>query len=77
VTIASRPRRPPPRRRRWPRILLVVLALAAAFVVGIGLGEALHDNPNAGGTQTVVRTLRPLPLVPVAQNTVTVTVTTR
>ncbi len=77
MTIAPRPRRPPPRRRRWPRILLVVLALAAAFVVGIGLGEALHDNPNAGGSQTVVRTLRPLPLVPVAQNTVTVTVTTR
>ena len=45
-----------------------------AFVVGIGLGEALHDNPNPGGTQTVVRTLHPLPLVPVAQNTVTVTV---
>jgi hypothetical protein len=77
VTIAPRPRRPPPRRRRWPRILLLVVALAAAFVAGIGLGEALHDNPDAGGTQTVVRTLRPLPLVPVAQNTVTVTVTRR
>jgi hypothetical protein len=47
-----------------------------AFVVGIGLGEALHDNPKPGGTQTLVRTLHPLPLVPVAQNTVTVTVTT-
>ena len=77
MTIAPRPRRPPPRRRRWPRILLLVLALAAVFVAGIGLGEALHDNPNAGGTQTVVRTLRPLPLVPVARDTVTVTITRR
>ena len=55
----------------------MVLALLAAFVVGVGLGEALHDNPKPGGTQTVVRTLHPLPLVPVAQNTVTVTVTNR
>jgi hypothetical protein len=77
VTVASRPRRPPPRRRRWPRVLLLVLALVIAFVVGIGLGEALHDNPDPGGTQTVVRTLHPLPLVPVARNTVTVTVTKR
>jgi hypothetical protein len=46
------------------------------FLAGVGLGEALHDNPNPGGTQTVVRTLHPLPLVPVAQNTVTVTVST-
>ncbi len=58
-------------------MLLLVLALLAAFLVGIGLGEALHDNPKPGGTQTLVRTLHPLPLVPVAQNTVTVTVTKR
>jgi hypothetical protein len=77
VTVAPRPRRPPPRRRSWPRVLLIVLALVAAFVVGVGLGEALHDNPKPGGTQTLVRTLHPLPLVPVAQNTVTVTVTKR
>ena len=42
---------------------------------GVGLGEALHDNPDTSGTQTLVRTLHPLPLVPVAHNTVTVTVT--
>ncbi len=71
-----RPRRPPP-RRRWPRVLAVVLGLAVAVVVGVALGEALHDNPTPGGTQTIVRTLRPLPLVPVARNTVTVTVTTK
>jgi hypothetical protein len=43
------------------------------LAIGVGLGEALHDNPKPGGSQTIVRTLRPLPLVPVARNTVTVT----
>ncbi len=70
---AVRPRRARP-RRRWPRRVAVVLAIVLAFLAGVGLGEALHDNPNPGGTQTVVRTLHPLPLVPVAENTVTVTV---
>ncbi len=72
---AVRARRPPRRRRRG-RWTLVFLALVLAFIVGIGLGEALHDNPKPGGTQTLVRTLHPLPLVPVAGNTVTVTVPT-
>ena len=62
----------PPRRRRW-RPFLILLALAVAFVGGVGLGEALHDKPDAGGAQTLIRTLRPLALVPVAHNTVTVT----
>jgi hypothetical protein len=70
----TRPRRPPPRRRRWPRTVAILLGLAVAFVIGVGLGEALHDNPKAGGSQTLVRTLRPLALVPVARDTVTVTV---
>jgi hypothetical protein len=56
-------------------VVAIVLGLAVAFVLGIGLGESLHDNPRPGGAQTLVRTLKPLPLVPVAQNTVTVTVT--
>jgi len=54
--------RPRPRRRRrrgWRRLLLLV-PLGVVFVAGIGLGEALHDNPSAGGSQTVVRTLKPL-----------------
>jgi hypothetical protein len=46
-----------------------------AFLLGLGLGEALNDRPPAGGTRTLERTLRPLPLVPVARSTVTVTVT--
>ena len=55
------------------RIVLAAVAVAAVFVVGIAVGEALHDNPKPGGTQTLVRTLRPLPLVPAARETVTVT----
>ena len=42
------------------------------FGLGLALGEALHDNPSGGGTQTVVRTLKPLSLPP-ARETVTVT----
>jgi hypothetical protein len=56
---------------------LVVLGLALAFVLGIALGEALNDNPAPGGTQSIVRTLNPLPLAPAARQTVTVTVTNR
>ena len=59
------------------KVALVAVGLVVAFVVGIALGEALHDNPKAGGTQTVVRTLQPLPLAPAARTTVTVTTSTR
>jgi hypothetical protein len=55
------------------RSLVIIAALAAVFVAGIAVGEALHDNPRPGGSQTLVRTLRPLPLLPSA-TTVTVTV---
>jgi hypothetical protein len=53
--------------------LALPLATVAAFLVGIGLGEALHDRPGPAGRQTLVRTLNPLPLVPIARVTVTVT----
>jgi hypothetical protein len=56
------------------RVVLGLVAAAIVFVVGIAVGEALHDNPKPGGTQTLVRTLRPLPLAPAARETVTVTV---
>ena len=46
----------------------------AVFGLGIALGEALHDNPKPGGTQTLVRTLHPRP---VPAETVTVTVATQ
>jgi hypothetical protein len=61
------------RRSAWWRRLLVVLAAVLLFGVGLALGEALHDNPTPGGTQTIVRTLHPLPLAPAAAKTVTVT----
>lgn len=62
-------------RRRLLLGAAVLVAGAVIFVVGIAVGEALHDNPKPGGTQTLVRTLRPLPLAPAARETVTVTVT--
>ena len=68
---AARRRR---RRRRVPGWALVAAGLVVAFVVGIAVGEALHDNPEPGGTQTLVRTLEPVPLEPAPGSTVTVTV---
>ena len=59
------------------RRLLVGLGLLAALAVGVAVGEALSDDPSGGGTQTIVRTLKPLPLAPVARETVTITVPNR
>ena len=56
------------------KLLAVVVGADVLFGVGIAVGEALHDNPRPGGTQTLVRTLTPLPLAPAARETVTVTV---
>jgi len=55
------------------RRLLILLALVVAFGVGVGLGQALHDRPDRGGTQTLIRTLHPLPITPIPPETVTVT----
>ena len=55
------------------RVVLVVGAIVV-FAVGVALGKALSDNARPGGQQTLVRTLRPLPLAPAARETVTVTV---
>ena len=54
--------------------MVVTAGLVVAFAVGIALGEALQDNPQPGGTQSLIRTLHPLPLAPAARETVTVTV---
>jgi hypothetical protein len=60
-----RPRRPPARRGRGAlRVALGLLALAVAFVLGVALGKSLGDSPHSGGTQTLVRTLQPLPQRP-------------
>ena len=56
------------------RRVLIGAGVLAAFVVGVALGEALSDNPQPGGRQTLIRTLKPLPLAPAARATVTVTV---
>jgi hypothetical protein len=47
------------RRRDRRRVVFVIAAVVAAFVIGLALGEALHDNPQPGGKQTVILTLKP------------------
>jgi hypothetical protein len=69
VTVVPAERRRRRRRRRWPRVLLLSFLVAAVFALGVAFGQALHDNPKPGGTQTLVRTLKPLPLVPVPATT--------
>ena len=69
MTVVPAERRRRRRRRRWPRIVLLLLLIAAVFALGVAFGEALNDNPKPGGTQTLVRTLKPLPLVPVPATT--------
>jgi hypothetical protein len=46
------------------------------FGVGVALGRALEEGDRPASTQTLVRTLDPLPLPP-ARVTVTVTATSR
>jgi hypothetical protein len=55
------------------RRLLLLLGFAVVFVAGIGLGEALHDRPKGAGTQTIVRTLKPLTVMAVPLETEPVT----
>ena len=59
------------------RRVLIVAGLVIAFVVGIAVGKSLDDSSTPTGTQTLVRTLKPLPLAPAARETVTVTVSNR
>jgi hypothetical protein len=35
------------------------MLVVVAFGLGVALGQALHDNPKPGGTQTVIMTLKP------------------
>jgi hypothetical protein len=54
-----------------------VVVLALVFTAGLALGQALDDNPEPATTpsQTIVRTLGPVPLSAPSTVTVTVTVT--
>jgi hypothetical protein len=56
------------------RRIVVGAGLLVAFVVGTAFGQALDDETGPEQTQTLVRTLNPLPLAPAARETVTVTV---
>jgi hypothetical protein len=72
-----RPARPARRRarpgRRLLRVALGALVAGLVFVLGIGLGRTLEDEPDRR-SRTLVRTLKPLELPP-ARETVTVRVT--
>ena len=41
------------------RVLAVVIGAVLLFVIGVAVGESLHDNPKPGGTQTIVQTFKP------------------
>jgi hypothetical protein len=61
----GRTRRPRPRRRRKVlKGIVALVVLVAVFAVGVALGKALDDGPDAGSTVTYVRTLEPLPQKP-------------
>jgi hypothetical protein len=57
------------------RAAVLGIGAAVIFAAGVGLGQALDDNAEGGATQTLVRTLNPVPLPPAARTTVTVTTT--
>ena len=60
MTTARDERRSRPQRRPRVAVWLAGVAVAALlFVAGVAVGEALHDNPKPGITQTSVRTLHP------------------
>jgi hypothetical protein len=53
--------RPRPRRRKRlvPSWVVTLLLFILVFLLGIAVGQALHDNPKPGGTQTIVQTFTP------------------
>lgn len=72
---SARPRRT--RRDAIGRVALAVVALTLAFLLGIAFAHTLDERPKSSGTETIVRTLTPLPQdAPGRTVTVTVTATT-
>ncbi len=57
------------------RAIILAVAAVVTFAAGVALGQALDDNTQGDGTQTLLRTLDPLPLAPAARTTITVTTT--
>jgi hypothetical protein len=39
--------------------VITALLFVLVFLLGVALGQALHDNPKPGLTNTIVRTFRP------------------
>jgi hypothetical protein len=58
------------RKRTPPRWVVLVLACAVVFAVGVALGQALEDSPRSGQTTTQERTFTVRP------ESATITVTT-
>ncbi len=61
---SARRRKSPKRHSLWVRALPAVLCGLVLFAVGVATGMAIRDDPEPGGTVTLVRTLEPLPEVP-------------
>jgi len=55
--VERKERRRQRRRAELKRWGLIALAVLVVFGVGVALGQALHDNPEPGGTITLERTL--------------------
>jgi hypothetical protein len=56
--------------------VLILVGLVLVFLLGISFGRTLDERPRSSGTETIVRTLTPLPQgAPTRTVTVTVTVT--
>jgi hypothetical protein len=68
------PRRPRPRQRRRlhrGRLVAGIVLLLLVFLLGIALGQALHDNPRPGENRTFLRTFQPFPATTVTVSTST------
>jgi hypothetical protein len=69
---SARPERS--RRDVVGRIVLVLVGLTLAFLLGVAFARTLDERPKSSGTETIVRTLTPVPQ-DAPGSTVTVTVT--